>query len=161
MGVQIAFWVLAAVIIGSALAVVFFKNAFRAAIALISCLVGIAGIYIILSADFLAGAQVLVYIGGISVLILLVILLTHNIQQGSPTNRLRIPSFLLAVVFIGLMIFAVVNTKFPISTASTVEPTTSTLGNLLFSNEYALPLLTVGLLLLAATLGAIVMAREK
>jgi len=161
MGLQVAFWVLAVMIIGSALAVVFLKNAFRAAIALISCFIGIAGIYITLSADFLAGAQVLIYVGGISVLILLVILLTHNIPQGSPANRLRVPAFLLAVVFLGLMVFSIINTDFPVSTTNPVEPTTTILGNLLFSQEYVLPLLTVGMLLLSAILGAIVLAREK
>ena len=161
MGLQIAFWILAVMIIGSALAVVFLKNVFRAAIALISCFIGIAGIYVTLSADFLAGAQVLIYIGGISVLILLVILLTHNIPQGSPANRLRVPAFLLAVVFLGLMIFSILNTNFPVSRRTPIEPTTVALGNLLFSQEYVLPLLTVGMLLLSAILGAIVLAREK
>jgi NADH-quinone oxidoreductase subunit J len=161
MGLQIAFWILAAMIIGSALAVVFLKNVFRAAIALISCFIGIAGIYVTLSADFLAGAQVLIYIGGISVLILLVILLTHNIPQGSPANRLRVPAFLLAVVFLGLMIFSILNTNFTVSRRTPIEPTTVALGNLLFSQEYVLPLLTVGMLLLSAILGAIVLAREK
>ncbi len=161
MGLQIAFWVLAVMIIGSALAVVFLKNAFRAAISLISCFIGVAGIYVTLSADFLAGAQVLVYIGGISVLILLVILLTHDVPQGSPANRLRVPAFLLGAIFLGLMIFSVANTTFPVSTASPVEPTTSTLGNMLFSEDYVLPLLTVGMLLLAAILGAIVLTKEK
>jgi NADH:ubiquinone oxidoreductase subunit 6 (subunit J) len=161
MGLQIAFWILAAMIIGSALAVVFLKNAFRTAIALVSCFIGVAGIYVTLSADFLAGAQVLVYVGGISVLILLVVLLTHNVTQGSPANKLRIPAFLLAAIFLGLMIFSVVNTSFPVSTSNPVEPTTQTLGNLLFSQEYILPILTAGMLLLAAILGAIVLVREK
>jgi NADH-quinone oxidoreductase subunit J len=161
MGLQIVFWILAAMIIGSALAVVFLKNAFRTAIALVSCFIGVAGIYVTLSADFLAGAQVLVYVGGISVLILLVVLLTHNVTQGSPANKLRIPAFLLAAIFLGLMIFSVVNTSFPVSTSNPVEPTTQTLGNLLFSQEYILPILTAGMLLLAAILGAIVLVREK
>jgi NADH-quinone oxidoreductase subunit J len=162
MGLEIGFWVLAVVIIATSLAVVFLKNAFRAAIALVVCFIGVAGIFVTLSADFLAGAQVLVYVGGISVLILMVILMTHNVPQGSQANRLRIPASLLAALFLGLMIFSVVNTDFPISTVSPVEPTTSSLGNLLFnSNGYLLPLLIGGMLLLAAILGAIAMAKDK
>jgi NADH-quinone oxidoreductase subunit J len=161
MGLQIAFWLLAAIITGSALAVVLSKNAFRATIALIACFTGIAGIYITLSADFLAGAQVLVYVGGVSVLILLVILLTRNIERGSMFNRLRLPAFLLAAVFLILMIFSVINTDFPVTAIAPIEPTTASLGSLLFGEKYVLPLLTGGMLILAAILGAIVMAREK
>jgi NADH-quinone oxidoreductase subunit J len=162
MGLQIGFWVLAVVVIGAALAVVFLRNVFRAALALILCFIGVAGIYVTLSADFLAGAQILVYVGGISVLILLVVLLTRDVPQGSPANRLRIPAFLLAAVFLGLMIFALVNTNFSVSEETPVEPTTSTLGRLLFSqDEYLLPLEIGGMVILAAVLGAIVLAREK
>jgi NADH-quinone oxidoreductase subunit J len=110
MGIDIAFWVLAVVIITAALAVVVIKNVFRAAIALIFCFAAVAGLYVTLSADFLAVVQILIYVGGISVLILLAIMLTHNIPQGSPANRLRLPAFLMAAVLFGLMVFAVTNT---------------------------------------------------
>ena len=106
--------------------------------------------------------QILIYVGGISVLILLAIMLTHNVPQGSPANRLRLPAFLMAAALLGLLVFAVINTTFPVSASPPVEPTTSTLGQLMLGeNGYVLPVEIAGVLLLAAVVGAIVMAREK
>ncbi len=162
MGLDIAFWVLAAVIVVAAIAVVTLRNVFRAAISLILCFVGVAGIYITLSADFLAVIQVLVYVGGISVLILLAIFLTRDVPEGSQANRLRPPAFLMAAILLAIMVFSVVNTTFPVSSQTPLEQTTGALGQtILGDNGYILPLEIAGVLLLAAILGAIVMAREK
>lgn len=167
MGLNIAFWILAAVIVMAAIAVVTLRNVFRAALSLILCFVAIAGIYITLSADFLAVVQVLVYVGGISVLILLAIFLTKSIPEGSPANQLRLPAFLIAAILLGLMVFSVLNTKFPVSATAPAEQTTGALGAALLglprgqNYGYVLPVEIAGVLLLAALLGAIVMAREK
>ena len=162
MGMQIAFWALAALIVLAALAVITLKNVFRAALALIVCFVGVAGIYVTLSADFLAVVQILIYVGGISILILLAIMLTRNLSDGSPANKLRLPAFLIAAVFLGLIVYAVVNTTFPVSNSLPPEATVSGIGRLLLDNNgYVLPLEISGVLLLAAILGAVVMAREK
>jgi len=168
MGINIAFWVLSIVVVVAALAVITLKNVFRAGLALILCFVGVAGIYITLSADFLAAVQILVYVGGISVLILLAIMLTSNVPEGSPSNRLRIPAFLTAAVLLGVMVFSILNTTFPVSSAAPLEQTTGDLGKAMLGNPavrgdtgYVLPVEIAGLLLLAAILGAVVMAREK
>jgi NADH-quinone oxidoreductase subunit J len=162
MGLEIAFWVLAVVIVAGALSVVLLKNIFRSALALILCFLGVAGIYITLSADFLAVIQVLVYIGGISVLVLLAIMLTRNIPEGSPANRLRLPALLVAGAILVLLVYSTVNTSFPVSSQPPLTPTTAALGRtLLDRNGFVLPLEIAGLLLLAAILGAIVMAKEK
>jgi len=162
MGLDIAFWVLAAVIVVAALAVVTLRNVFRAAISLILCFVGVAGIYITLSADFLAVIQVLVYVGGISVLILLAIFLTRDVPEGSQSNRLRLPAFLMASILLAIMVFSVMNTTFPVSSQKPIEQTTGALGQMILGGSgYILPLEIAGVLLLAAILGAIVMAREK
>jgi NADH-quinone oxidoreductase subunit J len=159
---QIAFWALAAVIVLAALAVVVLKNVFRAALALIVCFVAVAGIYVTLSADFLAVVQILIYVGGISILILLAIMLTRNLSDGSPANKLHLPAFLIAAVFLGLLVYAYVNTTFPVSDSLPPGTTVSDLGHLLLDNNgYVLPLEISGVLLLAAILGAVVMAREK
>jgi NADH-quinone oxidoreductase subunit J len=159
---QIAFWALAALIVLAALAVITLKNVFRAALALIVCFVAVAGIYVTLSADFLAVVQILIYVGGISILILLAIMLTRNLSDGSPANKLRLPAFLIAAVFLGLIVYAVVNTTFPVSNSLPPEATVSGIGRLLLDNNgYVLPLEISGVLLLAAILGAVVMAREK
>ena len=162
MGLTIAFWIMAVVIVASALTVVFIRNIFRAALALILCFVTVAGIYITLSADFLAAVQILVYVGAISVLIILAIMMTRNVQRGSPSNKMRIPAFFVAVIVMGTMIYTIVSTNWQIATADPLTPTTVPLANQLFSeNGYILPVEIGAMLLLAAILGAIVIAREK
>ncbi|MDO8687143.1 MAG: NADH-quinone oxidoreductase subunit J, partial [Dehalococcoidales bacterium] len=83
MGLDIAFWILAVVGIGAALTVVLLRDVFRAALSMVLCFMMVAGLYITLSADFLAIIQVLIYVGGISILIILAIMLTRDVQQGS------------------------------------------------------------------------------
>ncbi len=161
MGLDIAFWVLAIVGIAAALAVVLLQNVFRAALSLILCFLTIAGIYITLSADFLAAVQVLIYVGGISVLIILAIMLTREVQRGSPSNKLRIPAFFVAVIFLGVLGYALLNTQWPLSAAPPLEPTTAALaGKLLGEGGFILSVEIAALLLLAAILGAIVLVRE-
>jgi len=162
MGLTIAFWVLGIIIILGALSVVLLRNVFRAALALILCFVAVAGIFITLSADFLAAVQILVYIGGISILILLAIMLTREVQKGSPTNRLRIPALIVAIIFLGVVTYALVNTPWQISAVPPLEPTTPALADkLLGEGGYILPVEIAASLLLAAILGAIVLVREK
>ena len=162
MGLDIAFWILAVIGIAAALMVVLLRNVFRAALALILCFLTIAGIYITLSADFLAAAQILIYIGGISILIILAIMLTKEVQQGSPSNKLRIPAFIVAVLFLGVVVFTLINTPWQVSTVPPLEPTTSALaGKLLGEGGFILTIEIAAALLLAAILGAIVLVREK
>jgi NADH-quinone oxidoreductase subunit J len=162
MGLDIAFWALAVVGIIAALAVVLLRDVFRAALSLVLCFLAVAGIYITLSADFLAAVQVLIYVGAISVLIILAIMLTREVQRGSPANRLQIPAFIVALLFLGGVAFAVLNTPWQVSGAPPLEPTTSALAELLFGEGgFILPVEIAPLLLLAAILGAIVLVREK
>jgi len=162
MGLDIAFWILAVVGVAAALTVVLLRDVFRAALSLVLCFLTVAGIYVILSADFLGVVQVLVYIGGISVLIILAIMLTREVQQGSPSNRLRIPALIVAVIFLGVMAFTLINTPWQISTAPPLTPTTSALANsLLGEGGFILAVEIAATLLLAAILGAIVLVREK
>lgn len=162
MGLDIAFWILAVVGVVAALTVVLLRNVFRAALSLVLCFLTVAGIYITLSADFLAAVQVLIYIGGISVLIILAIMLTREVQQGSPSNKLRIPAFIVAIIFAGVMGFALINTSWQISTVPPVQPTTSAIASkLLGEGGFILPVEIAASLLLAAIIGAIVLAREK
>ncbi len=162
MGLDIAFWVLAVVGVAAALAVVLQQNVFRAALCLILCFLTVAGIYITLSADFLGIIQILVYVGGISVLIILAIMLTREVQHGSPANKLRIPAFIVAILFLGVAAFALINTPWQLSTVPPLEPTTSALaGKLLGEGGFILSVEIAATLLLAAILGAIVLVREK
>lgn len=162
MGLDIAFWFLALISTATALSVVLLGNVFRAALSLILCFLAVAGIYITLSADFLAAAQILIYVGGISVLIILAVMLTREVSQGSPANKLRIPAFVVAIVFLGVMIFTLVNTPWSVSTLPPLEPTTEALGSkLLGEGGFLLAVEIAATLLLAAILGAIVLVRER
>ena len=162
MGLVVAFWILAIVGILAALGVILLRNVFRAALSLVLCFVAVAGIYITLSADFLAAVQVLVYVGAISVLIILAIMLTRDVQRGSPSNRLQVPAFIIAVLFVGVVAFAIFQTSWQIAGIPPQEPTTSALASRLFSKDgFILPLEIAPVLLLAAILGAIVLVRER
>jgi NADH-quinone oxidoreductase subunit J len=162
MGLDVAFWILAVVGVLAALAVVLLGDVFRAALSLVLCFLAVAGIYIILSADFLAAVQVLIYVGAISVLIILAIMLTREVQRGSPSSRLRIPAFFVAILFLAGVAFALLNTPWQVSVAPPLEPTTPALAGLLFGEGgFILPVEIGAILLLAAILGAIVLVREK
>ena len=141
---------------------VLLRDVFRAALCLVLCFLTVAGIYITLSADFLAAVQVLIYVGGISILIILAIMLTRDVQQGSPANKLRIPAFIVASIFLGVVTFAMINTPWQVSTVPPLEPTTAALAvKLLGEGGFILPVEIAASLLLAAILGAIVLVREK
>jgi len=161
-GASVAFWVLASIAVLAALSVVLVRDVFRAALSLILCFLMVAGLYITLSADFLAAVQILIYVGAISVLIILAIMLTREVQQGSPSNRFRLPAFFVAVLFFAGIAFAMLNTPWQISSAPPLEPTTPAIAGLLFGEGgFILPVEIAPVLLLAAILGAIVLVREK
>jgi len=162
MALAIGFWILAVIAVGAALAVVFLRDVFRAALTLVLCLVAVAGIYVTLSADFLAGAQVLVYVGAISILLILGIMLTRDEQHGFAPNRFRFPAFIVAIVFLGVMSFVLMNTPWHETSIAPVTPTTPVLATSLFSqNGFVLTVEIAGVLLMAAVIGAISIAREK
>ena len=162
MGLEAAFWILAVIGVVAALAVVSLRNVFRAALGLIVCFLTVAGIYVTLSADFLAVAQVLIYVGAIAVLIILAIMLTREVHRGSPYGKLRIPALVVGILFLGVLSFAMISTQWQVSTVPPLEPTTSALAGMLFGEGgFILAVEIVGILLLAAILGAIVLVREK
>jgi NADH-quinone oxidoreductase subunit J len=162
MGQIIAFWILAVITIIAASGVIVQKNVFRSALSLIVCLVAVAGIFVLLSADFLAAAQILIYVGAISVVIILAIMLTREFTKGSPSNRLQLPALIVSVIFFGLLTFAVINTNWQLSATPPQTPTTPALAEEIFGHYgYVLPLEIAGVLILAVIIGAVVIARDK
>jgi NADH-quinone oxidoreductase subunit J len=153
---------MAVVIVAAALGVVFIRNVFRAALMLILCFIAVAGIYITLSADFLAAVQILVYVGAISVLIILAIMMTKEVQRGNLANKMEIPAAIVATVLLIILVYTVTNTPWKIAAESPLSPTTAPLATKLFSeNGFILPVEIGAVLLLAAIIGAIVITREK
>ena len=162
MGLDIAFWVLAVVSVSAALAVVLMRDVFRAALFLALCFFSVAGIYVTLSADFLAGAQVLIYVGAIAVLIIFVIMLTRESRQGSPSGRLRLPAILIGLFFLITMLFVVLNTDWHVVAEPPAESATTAIAQALFSEDgFVLAFEIAAALLLAAVIGAIALVRDK
>jgi NADH-quinone oxidoreductase subunit J len=162
MALTIAFWIMALVVVAAAMGVVFLRNVFHAALALVLCFLTVAGLYVTLSADFLAAVQILVYVGAISVLIILAVMMTREVQRGSPSNRLVESAFVVAFVLLGIMVYTVLKTPWQVSAEAPLAPTTAPLATRLFGeNGFILPVEIAAVLLLAAILGAIVIARDK
>ncbi|MFC1967042.1 NADH-quinone oxidoreductase subunit J [Chloroflexota bacterium] len=162
MGLAIAFWISAVVAVAGALGVILQRNVFRAALSLVGCFVAVAALYVTLSADFLAAAQILVYVGAISVLIILAVMMTRDVQQGNPFNRMAVPVLIVVVIFLGVVIYAVTATPWQISATPPLEPTTPAIAASLFGEKgFVLPVVTGALLLLSAIIGAVVLAREN
>jgi NADH-quinone oxidoreductase subunit J len=162
-GITASFWLLAVVGVASALAVVFLRDIFRAALFLVLCFFTVAGVFVILSADFLAVAQVLIYVGAIAVLIIFALMLTRGTQRGSPSGRFRFAAFLVGAVFLVTMILVVTGTDWQAISEAPTGSTTSALAQALFSEDagFILPFEIAAALLLAAVIGAIVLIREK
>ena len=159
---DIVFWILAAITLVAALAVVILKDVFRAALSLVLLFFTIAGIYLTLHADFLAVVQILVYVGAISILIIVAIMLTHDARQGSTSGKLRVPAIIASLLLLGTLAFTAVTTKWQLNNTPPLEPTTAAIGMKLFGEGgFLLPVEISAILLLAAVLGAIVLIREK
>jgi len=162
MAETIGFWLMASLAVAGALGVVLLRNIFRTALALVVCFLAIAGLFVILAADFLAAAQVLIYVGAIAVLIIMGIMLTREVERGNRAGRLAWPALATAVLFTATGIWVFLNTDWPLSTAAPPETTTATLGNLLFGQDGLVIVVEIAALLIIATiLGAISMAKEK
>lgn len=158
----IIFYVIAAVVIGSAAMVAFSRNIIYSAFSLLGTFAGVAGLYVLLGADFVAGVQLLIYVGGIMIIILFAVMLTHRITDVEITNRAvgRFP----ALVLIGLLIFLLVQTlrETPWLKAKETSylPTTATIGDLFLEN-YLLPFELASVVLLVALIGAATISRKE
>ena len=159
---DIVFWILAIVTVVASLAVVILKDVFRAALSLVLLFFTVAGIYLTLHADFLAVVQVLVYVGAISILIIVAIMLTRDARQGSTSGKLRVPAIIASLLLLGTLAFTAVTTKWQLNNTPPLEATTAAIGMKLFGEGgFLLPVEISAILLLAAVLGAIVLIREK
>lgn len=158
---HVIFVLLAAVTLGGALGVVTARSVFISALFLILSFVGVAGIYVLLEAGFLAGVQLLIYVGAIAVLILFAIMLTRGLmtETARQTNeQWGVAALIAALLFaiFGLLAFGV---RWPISSASPPADPIAALGQALMG-PYVLPFEVASIILLVALVGAIIIARE-
>ena len=159
---SIIFWILALLTVVAALAVILLRDVFRAAMALILLFLVVAGIYVTLSADFLAVVQILVYVGAISILLIVGVMLTHNVTRGNPGGKLRLPAIIVGILLLIVLGFTIMTTSWNLSSEPPREPTAAFLGERLFgTGGYLLSVEVVAILLLTAILGAMVLLREK
>ena len=159
---DIVFWILAVVIVCSAVAVIMLRDVFRAALALVLMFLVIAGIYIILSADFLAVVQIFIYVGAISILLIVGIMLTHDVAHGNQPGKFGITAFIVSILLLGILVFSITTAPWAVSALAPQEQTARYLGERLFGEGgFLLVVQMAAVLLLTAILGAIVIIREK
>lgn len=173
MSQQIIFFILAAIILTSAIVVVTLRNIFHAALALMVTFLGVAGIYILLEAGFLGMAQLLVYIGAISILIIFAIMMTRRMMQTreTPYNS-QVIAALVGTLITMAILFVVISRLYPLmpgvesplGAAPQVDPaiidgSVARMGRSFVSADaYVLPFEIASVLLLAALVGSIIIA---
>jgi len=164
-GVQtVSLVILSALLTGTAMGVVLIPNIVYSAFLLGLCFISVAGLYILLNADFVAAAQVLIYVGAVNVLILFAIMLVNKKQPYQPMKLGLLRNGATALVCIGLFtLLTVTITSTPWQITATIAELPSTLVVLAqhFFTDYLLPFELASVLLLIALIGAIILARRE
>ncbi|MBI3915284.1 MAG: NADH-quinone oxidoreductase subunit J, partial [Chloroflexi bacterium] len=137
------------------------RNLLHSALGLVVALVGVAAIYFLLEAEFLAVVQILIYVGAIAVLFLFAVMLTRGLMTGNlqAFNGQWIAAAIVAVLLFGIFFFVAIGTRWPLKEFAVTTDLTPKIGEQLMTT-YVLPFEVASLLLLAALVGAIVIARE-
>jgi len=159
---QIVFYCFAVVVIGSAGMVVFSRSLIRSAFALLFTFFGVAALYVFLGADFLAATQMVIYVGGILVLLLFGVMLTHKLYDlnlRGEAYQFR-PALLVALIVFGTLVFFMLRTHWFEGGQSADTPTTAAIGELLM-RDYILPFEVASILLLIALIGAAMIVRRR
>jgi NADH:ubiquinone oxidoreductase subunit 6 (subunit J) len=165
-GETVAFWILGLGLIASSIAVVFLKHLLRSAISLALSLIITAFFYVSFGAELLAGVQILLYTGGVVTLIIFVVLLTEKVEMKrlEETHRGVVPAlFASSLVFFLLVYFTWTSPRVRSLAASTPSSrfnVSKSLSESLFQ-EWVLPFEVLSLLLLAAIIGALILARRE
>jgi NADH-quinone oxidoreductase subunit J len=158
-GVNIAFWILAVVTLGAALGVMAARNLLHAVLFLILTFIGVAGFFLLLSAEFLAMAQIIIYVGAIAVLVLFAVMLTPHAGQSNGETKMVLPAGLLALCLAAIFIFVLTDTDWStIGSAPGIGVTD--LGEALLST-WVLPFEMASVLLTGALVGAIMLTRNR
>ncbi len=159
---NIVFYLFAAIIVASAALVAFSRNLVYSAFALLFTFFGVAGIYVMLSADFLAAVQLLIYVGGILVLIIFAVMLTHRISDVEISNQSLRPAqgALILIGIMAVLLGVIFKTQWSLEGQLEYQATTALIGDLLLK-KYLLPFEIVSVLLLAALMGAAVIVRKE
>ena len=174
--IDIVFWAIAASTVVAALAVVLLRDVFRAALFLVVALLGVAGLFVLMRAEFLAVVQVLIYVGAISVLIIFAVVTTRDVEQGSPFNALRLPMLVIAGLLMACVAFVIYSTDWVLIEAAAssgeisgaaadeigrvYDNTIPGIARLLIT-DYVLAFEVASVVLLAAVVGALALLRRR
>ena len=161
-GINLIFWFIALMTIISASIVVLSNNLIYSAVSLLFTLLGIAGLYVFLWADFIAITQILIYVGGILELIIFGIMLTHRITDvtlSQSSNQQMLGGGIILIIFLGLS-YMMLNTPWFQDTAVEPQETINQIGYLLMI-DYLLPFEVASILLLVALIGAALLSRSS
>lgn len=160
----VIFWLFAALTVGSGAVVVLSRSLIHSAFALLGAFFGVAGLYVFLGADFLAGVQVLIYVGGILILLLFGVMLTRRSDELSlllTTVQLG-PGIVLSGLVFATLAYVAIHTRWhapPPEALAAYRPTTTAIGER-FLGEQLLPFEASSVLLLVALVGAASMVRR-
>jgi NADH-quinone oxidoreductase subunit J len=160
--IQIVFYLFAAITVGSAVVVVFARNLIRSAFALLFTFGGVAALYAFMGADFLAATQMVIYVGGILVLLLFGVMLTHKLYDlnlKSETHQF-LPALVASVGVFAILTAFLTRTHWYNGGSSADKPTTAAIGEL-FMKDYLLPFEAASILLLIALIGAAMLVRRR
>ncbi len=159
---DLIFYLFALLTIVSALAVVSSDNIVRSAFYLLATFFGVSGLYVLLGADFVAVTQIMVYIGGILILLLFGVMLTSNITHVEIKKGMKsmLPAIVAIGILLGALISMMIDTRWKLNPSTIPQTTSFELGKLLIT-DYVLIFELLGILLLIALIGAASMARRE
>ena len=161
-GVQsVIFYILAAIIVCSAVLVVTLKNIFHSLLFLVLTFFSVAGIYVLLHAEFLAAVQVLIYVGAITVLLIFAIMMTAQIYSPAlrQSNQQVIPGIIVVGILLVVTLTVLGNTTWRVSEKLPASQSVNLIGKSLLTT-YVLPFEVVSVVLITALIGAIIIARR-
>ncbi len=188
---DVVFWILAVAVIIPALGVVFVKDLFHSVLLLVVVFIGVAGFFVMMSAEFLGVVQVLIYAGAVSILVIFAIMLTRDVQRGNLPNRIQMPALVLSALLLAALVWTATQTQWNLieegqqdrvdlvqtSSVSLVADDALRASGFTTSDEqeaarkagladlligdFVLPFEAVSVLLLAAVIGALALVRTR
>lgn len=159
---DIVFYIFAILTVASAAVMVFSRNVIYSAVGLLFTFFGVAAIYVLLAADFLAVVQILIYVGGILVLLLFGVMVSHRITSVElRTGTLQFfPALLVTGGVLIILLRMISKTHWNLVPSDKFEPTSASIGTLFMTN-FLIPFEIASVLLLAALIGAAFIARKE
>ncbi len=164
---EVVFWLLASTSVGAAVLVVQLRSMFRAALMLVVSFIGVAGLFAMASAEFLAVVQVLIYGGGIAVLVIFAVMMTRDVDQGNQSSHVQPVALMMGGLLLAALLYSIVQAEWQVLPDTLPQPLASVfvdsparLGRLLL-DDFVLAFEIAGVLLLAAVIGALSLVRER